>query len=112
MTKKIYTGRPTLEGIGARGAGGGGSGGGIAPRIERAQAAIERSMQERGGYPTRGGKPKMTKMQERMEERKANPPAQKSEAERAWRKYKFGSFRKGGLVTKSTSKKSHVDWSC
>ena len=50
---------------------------------------VQRSIEERGGYPTRGGVPLKTKMQERMETRDAarQPP---DYAKREARKAKFG----------------------
>ena len=51
------------------------------PMTDRAAGQIEQSVRDRGGYPTRNGQPMKTKMQERMEQRKA----------------KFN-FRKGGMV--------------
>jgi hypothetical protein len=59
---------------------------------------VEQSITDRGGYPTRGGQPLKTKMQERMEQRQANQPPI-DEAARAARKKKFGiGFSKGGMV--------------
>lgn len=66
------------------------------PMTDRAAAGIQKSIDERGGYPTRGGVPMKTKMQERMDTRKA---AQGSPdySKRMERKKSFG-FSKGGKV--------------
>jgi hypothetical protein len=108
MARKLYE-KGLVEGGGGPGGGGGARpswGSGNRPgsnmqmREDYLKGQVEKSIQDRGGYPTREGVPKMTKMQERMETRKA---AQGSPdyAKRLERKAKFGiKFLKGGLVGK------------
>ena len=61
-------------------------------RTSYLKGQMEQSIQDRGGYPTRGGKPMMTKMQQRMEARKAA-----AEAEPIKKREPF-KFNKGGMV--------------
>jgi hypothetical protein len=74
-----------------------GSGG--TSRVDELRGMVERSVHERGGYPTRGGVQLKTKTD-------INRDAEQQRARNATQK-----FRKGGMVGKSSSCKSHVNWS-
>jgi hypothetical protein len=67
-------------------------------RADYLKGQVDQSVRDAGGYPTRGGKPMMTRMQQRMEARKAaaeNEPVKKREPFK---------FRKGGMVGRDYGK--------
>lgn len=102
MARKLYE-KGMIE------AGGPGGGGGARPswgsgnrpgsnmqmREDYLKGQVEKSVEERGGYPTRSGEPKMTKMQQRMEARKAAAEAEPTNKREPFK------FKKGGMVSSS-----------
>jgi hypothetical protein len=92
------TSRDLEQGTGAPGIGAGSGGGGyrgMDAATARAAGQVQQSIKDRGGFPTSKGVPKMTRAQQKAEERKSSAPPV-DEAARAARKAKF--FSKGGMV--------------
>lgn len=82
-----------------------------AARGDYLKGQVEQSVKDAGGYPTRGGKPMMTRMQQRaqmrqsaFEQNQADTASERAAAQAA-RKAKFGiKYNKGGMVKGSQNR--------